>query len=95
VGVQRGAAQRGVFRLAGQGPELVPGGGVLGTVLVEDRRDGAEPGPAGQDLLFGGGRGPVPGLDAAQRRQRGQVRRGAGGRAGRGQVVLPGGPEPG
>ncbi|MGH3190579.1 MAG: hypothetical protein ACRDOL_25600 [Streptosporangiaceae bacterium] len=95
MGVQRGVPDRRVLLRAGQGLELGAGGGVLGAVLVEDGRDGAEPGPAGQDLLLGGRGRPAACLDAAQRRQRVQVGADPGDGAGRGQIVLPGGPEPG
>jgi hypothetical protein len=80
---------------AGQGLELGAGGGVLGAVLIEDGRDRAEPGPAGQDLLLSWRGRPGAGLDPAQGRQRVQVGADPGRGPGRSQIVLTAGPEPG
>ena len=68
--------------------------GKLRLAVVEDLRDRAPPGPAGQDrLLLGQGRAVVP-FDGAQRGERREVRADAGDGTGRGQVVLAPGPEP-
>jgi hypothetical protein len=94
MGVAGAAAQRRVLIVGGEGVQLLADGGVLGAGLIEDLGDGAEPGPAGQDLLLFRRRGPAFGLQAAQESQCRQGRRDAGLGAGRGEVVLGGWPEP-
>jgi hypothetical protein len=94
VGVAGAAAQRRVLLIGGEGVQLLADGGVLGTLFVEDLPDSAEPRPAGQDPLLFYSRGPAFGLQAAQESQCLQGRRDAGLVAGRGEVVLGGGPEP-
>jgi hypothetical protein len=95
MGVAGRAAQRRVLLAGDQGVQLIADVGVLGARFVEDLPDGAESGPAGKDLLLVRRRGPAFGLQAAQERQRREGRRDPGLVAGRGEVVLGGGLEPG
>ena len=95
VGVERVPRGRGHF-LPGQQPgEFLAGPVQLGVRVVEDGRDGSPAGPAGQGCLLGRGCRAVPGLDGAQRGDRGEVGADPRDGAGRREVVLPGRAEPG
>ncbi len=73
--------------------QLGAGGGEPFAAFVEHGGDGTPSRPAGEHLLLVGGGGPVGRLQLTQQAQRGDVGGDLRGRAGRGEVVLGGGPE--
>ena len=95
VGVDRGAAGRGQLGGGQQAGQLRACPGELLAVLVEDLRDGAPAGPAGQDRLLGRGRRTGVVLQGAQDRERGEVGADPAGGARGCQVVLALRPERG